>query len=85
MSFPLEKYKNKRHCCVSGCNDNAEGTTSMHRFPSRDKNLYGKWLKVLKISKPLKEMYVCSKHFKENDFFVGWLCTNFNIEVIFMC
>lgn len=72
-----EKRTNKRHCCVSECNTNSRYSNSLHRFPLRDKNLYLKWLKALKIEKPSKEMYVCSKHFRENDFFGGWLGTEY--------
>lgn len=68
-----DRKTNKRHCCVPGCNSNDKEPSSLHRFPLRDKNLYLRWLKVLKIHKPSKEMYVCSRHFKESDFFGGWL------------
>lgn len=70
-----EKKTNKRRCCVSECKSHEGETNSLHRFPLRDKNLYGKWLKILKIRKPSRDMYVCSRHFKENDFFGGWLGT----------
>lgn len=69
----LQPNKASRRCCVSQCKTNPGETNSLHRFPSRDKNLYEKWLTVLKIAQPAKEMYVCSKHFREDDFFTGWL------------
>lgn len=85
MSFQEKNKINKRHCCVSGCKTTRGDISSLHRFPLRDKNLYERWLKILKIQKPLKEMYVCSKHFGENDFFGGWLGTKLWIEVMCIC
>ena len=63
-------------CRVFGCSTHVgDKTLSSHRFPSRDPATCQKWLIACRIqwqgslkTKKYKNMYVCSRHFKDSDF-----------------
>ncbi|KAH6934721.1 hypothetical protein HPB50_027432 [Hyalomma asiaticum] len=65
-----QKAKSNRMCSVPQCSNRAvAGEISLHVFP-RDKKLRKLWAAKMRIGKKVTgEMYVCSEHFKQEDYF----------------
>lgn len=60
------------YCSVPQCCTYYGGNVSFHNFPSYNENLKKEWAKVLGIEKEVtKYMLVCSKHFKNEDYFLN--------------
>ncbi|XP_031335226.1 uncharacterized protein LOC116165081 [Photinus pyralis] len=63
-----EGIKSRRICSVPKCSTYRTSDVSLHRFPNNWKDCQ-RWKIILRIGKPItKEMFVCSKHFKLEDF-----------------
>merc|ERR1712016_367172 len=66
-----------KHCSAFGCS-NRDGTEcrskgiKFHEFP-KDDNLKREWVKVIRRENfvPTKTSYLCSCHFKSEDYFTG--------------
>ncbi|XP_063933056.1 THAP domain-containing protein 3-like [Zophobas morio] len=67
-----EKRRNKsnNYCCVPMCNTYYSKEVSFHKFPMKNKLILLEWVRVLKIGKKVtKNMQVCNKHFRDEDYF----------------
>ncbi|KAL1415988.1 hypothetical protein MTO96_028417 [Rhipicephalus appendiculatus] len=65
-----KKPNSNRMCSVPQCSDRAvAGDVSLHVFP-RDKKLRKLWAAKMRIGKKVTgEMYACSEHFRQDDYF----------------
>lgn len=56
-----------RHCSVPRCNSRQANGISYHKLPTENRQR-DEWIQLLKLGKNIKNAFVCSLHFKKEDY-----------------